>query len=158
MRRQFSFTLVVPVAVILLLALGAPLAIEVETVPLSWSQASPTDGEVLYANLCASCHGPNAKGGGPAAPALATPVPDLTLLSASNNGVFPRPELWRTIAGGSVGVPHETRVMPAWEATLEGERPDWKPARRGAFARERIEALVQHLEGLQIAAPRSDEG
>ena len=43
-------------------------------------QVDATDGRILYGNLCASCHGVDARGGGPVAEALSVAMPDLTRL------------------------------------------------------------------------------
>lgn len=157
MKRQ-SILLVGLTVAILLLVFGTPLAIEVERTPLSWHQASAVDGERLYGSLCAPCHGVDARGAGPAAPALDVPVPDLTLLAASNEGTFPERRLRRSIAGPSFAPSHRARVMPAWREAFEAVRPDWKPARREAFARERIDAVIRHLETLQEQTPTRSEG
>ena len=47
------------------------------------------EGKDLFRAYCASCHGMDAKGNGPVAPALKAPVPDLTTLAKRNRGVFP---------------------------------------------------------------------
>jgi mono/diheme cytochrome c family protein len=46
-------------------------------------------GRALYTDLCAACHGAGGRGDGPVAAGLATPPPDLTLLSQRNGGAFP---------------------------------------------------------------------
>jgi len=40
--------------------------VTVKEAPLTWQQAALTDGEELYVELCAVCHGNGAKGDGPA--------------------------------------------------------------------------------------------
>jgi hypothetical protein len=45
-----------------------------------------TRGADLFRAYCASCHGRDAKGHGPAAPALKATVPDLTVLAKNNGG------------------------------------------------------------------------
>jgi DNA-binding winged helix-turn-helix (wHTH) protein len=70
------------------------------------------DGEVVFNNLCAACHGVSGKGDGPAAGSLRKNVPDLTILSAGNHGVFPRDHVENTIAGKYRVVAHETIDMP----------------------------------------------
>jgi len=75
--------------------------VTVKEAPLTWQQAALTDGEELYVELCAVCHGNGAKGDGPAAPAMSKPVPDLTVLTAKNDGMFPRETIENSIAGES---------------------------------------------------------
>lgn len=47
-----------------------------------------TKGSDLFRAYCASCHGADAKGSGPAASALKAKVPNLTLLAKRNGGPF----------------------------------------------------------------------
>jgi len=73
------------------------------------------DGRLLFRAYCAACHGPDAKGGGPAASSLKTPPPDLTLISRRNGGSFPMVRVQKTISGeGVVTSPHGSREMPIW--------------------------------------------
>ena len=60
---------------------------------------SPTKGIEMYAVYCAPCHGVAGKGNGPAASALKTPPPDLTILKAKNNGKFPEAAVYTAIRG-----------------------------------------------------------
>ena len=122
---------------------------EVREAPLSWQQAALTDGEALYMELCAVCHGTSGKGDGPAAAAMASPVTDLTALAARNGGVFPRDEVQASITGESRVVAHGTGEMPVWGARFEEVRPDWKQHRRQALARQRIYNLTVYIETLQ---------
>jgi mono/diheme cytochrome c family protein len=46
-------------------------------------------GEVIYVRYCASCHGLSMKGDGAVASGLKNVPTDLTILSATNKGVFP---------------------------------------------------------------------
>jgi mono/diheme cytochrome c family protein len=50
---------------------------------------SPTSGSEMFKEYCASCHGADARGRGPAAPALKASPADLTVLSRNNHGKFP---------------------------------------------------------------------
>jgi len=47
-------------------------------------------GSELFYTYCSSCHGDDATGGGPMSEILNTSPPDLTGLSARNEGIFPR--------------------------------------------------------------------
>jgi mono/diheme cytochrome c family protein len=91
----------------------------------SWGQekkiqrvpAKPTtdiSGDALYKEYCATCHGMNGKGGGPAAAALKVPVPDLTKVSARNGGQFPKIKVMRVIRGQDVVAAHGSTEMPVW--------------------------------------------
>ena len=67
----------------------------------------------MFNNYCASCHGPNGKGDGPAAPALKQQPTDLTLLSQKNNGNFPGVNVMKAIENVTQNV-HGSKEMPVW--------------------------------------------
>jgi mono/diheme cytochrome c family protein len=123
--------------------------VEVKQVPLTWQQAALTDGEELYLELCAVCHGKGGMGDGPAASALKNALPDLTGLAEKNDGKFPRQEVEDSITGKSRVVSHGTIDMPIWGQAFEGVRPDWKMFRREALARQRIYNLTEYLATIQ---------
>ena len=56
-------------------------------------------GRALYADYCASCHGPKGQGDGPAAAGLGKAPADLTRLSAQNGGTFPKVHVMSVIDG-----------------------------------------------------------
>jgi mono/diheme cytochrome c family protein len=123
--------------------------VEIKEVPLKWAEAATSDGDVLFHNLCASCHGTGGKGDGPAASALKKNVVDLTVLSVNNNGVYPHKKVESAITGKARVVAHGTTDMPVWGQLFLDLRRDWKPARREAFAHQQIQALTTHIESLQ---------
>jgi mono/diheme cytochrome c family protein len=72
------------------------------------------EGAETFKAFCASCHGANATGNGPAAPALKTPVPDLTTM-AKRSGTFDKLAVERVILGSDKMPPaHGTLTMPIW--------------------------------------------
>ena len=84
----------------------------VNKVPASYT--SPASGPEMYQSYCSSCHGANAKGHGPAAPALKAAPTDLTVLAKANKGIFPA-EHFATVLEGKAAVPaHGSREMPVW--------------------------------------------
>lgn len=123
--------------------------VEVKKVPLTRQQAGLTDGEELYLELCAVCHGKGGIGDGPAASAVKKSVPDLTGLAARNGGRFPRQAVEDSITGKSRIVTHGTIDMPIWGQAFEGVRPDWKMFRRKALAQQRIHNLTDYLATIQ---------
>jgi mono/diheme cytochrome c family protein len=135
--------------------LAVVLAVEAEQppiitdAPLTWKTLALGDGEQLYGELCAVCHGTNGKGDGPAAPALRAVTPDLTLLATKNEGVFPFDEVQKAISGAGEIVAHGSRQMPIWGVAFTDVRYDRKPAQRQAFARLRIYDLATYLESIQ---------
>jgi mono/diheme cytochrome c family protein len=75
---------------------------------------SASSGKEMFESYCASCHGTDAKGSGPAAPALKTPPPDLTTLAQRNGGKFPAMRV-QGIITGQVELPaHGAKEMPVW--------------------------------------------
>lgn len=123
--------------------------VKIKQVPLTWQQAALTDGAELYGELCAVCHGQSGMGDGPAASALKKAVPDLTGLAAKNDGKFPRQQVQDAIAGKSRVVSHGTVDMPIWGQIFEDARPDLKPFRRRALARQRIYNLTEYVATIQ---------
>ena len=75
-------------------------------------------GEGMYRIYCASCHGIDGKGSGPAGAALKKAVPDLTQISARNNGQFPDFRVTHIIDGYEVQAAHGSHDMPVWGVTF----------------------------------------
>lgn len=105
----------------------------------------PVDGPGIYQTYCASCHGEDARGNGPVAPALKQKVPDLTRLSQENSGTFPADHVKTTILLGSDDLipAHGSKKMPIWGPIfheLDFDR-DW--------GQVRVENLTKYLESIQ---------
>jgi mono/diheme cytochrome c family protein len=99
-----------------------------------------SDGASMFNAYCASCHGLDGKGGGPAAKALAKAPADLTKISARNGGTFPRRRSplhrrRRRIAA------HGSRDMPVWSTLFRSMEPGTVPLR--------IQALSDFLKSIQ---------
>ena len=107
-------------------------------------RTSAASGHEMYVAYCASCHGKEGKGGGPAASALKTPPPDLTTLAKGNNGKFPADHVYQIIRG-DVNMPaHGNKEMPVWGPVflaMSGAQP--------AQVQMRLTNLSQYLESLQ---------
>jgi mono/diheme cytochrome c family protein len=71
-------------------------------------------GRQLFAANCASCHGADATGDGPAARTLKTRPSDLTRIRERNGGNFPRLEVVRFIDGERPVSAHRSAEMPKW--------------------------------------------
>lgn len=147
MRR---FLLAVAMIAVAIFSIAAAQETTIRQAPVDWGQVAIGNGEVLYAELCASCHGIDATGNGPAAPALKTPPTDLTVLAKMNGGSYPAEAVQKSITGEGEIVAHGTPGMPIWGAAIEGVRPDYKPARREWFANQRIGSLTAYLETIQV--------
>ena len=90
-----------------------PRHIKLKVAPIK--QLPAEAGKEMYASYCASCHGENGKGTGPAAPALHEAVPDLTLLAAHNRGIYPKQKVIIALSKYSESHTFGSRSeMPDW--------------------------------------------
>ena len=95
---------------------------------------APVQADALYKQYCASCHGPDGKGNGPAAAAL--PVKPADHTNPVVMGKISDAELFKAIKEGGQAV-GKSPAMPPWGGTLKDEQ---------------IRALVAHVRSL--AKPR----
>lgn len=101
-------------------------------------------GRALFVQYCASCHGIDAKGGGPTAEALKTQLPDLTSLSMKDGG-FDEAGVRTSIDGTRAKAAHGSRDMPVWGKVFES-----RPQKRGeAWAQTDIWALTEYIKSIQ---------
>ncbi len=106
-RFVLSFVCLVPVV-----TFAADPTVVIKEVPVK--ATSPTSGPQMFKEYCASCHGADAKGHGPAAPALKVHPPDLTVLSQNNHGKFPDQHVYTAIRGDVNLQVHGSPDMPVW--------------------------------------------
>lgn len=114
--------------------------------------ATAPDGADVYRRRCASCHGADARGGGPVAPALRVPPPDLTRLAAANGGVFPRDRVIAVVRGDVTVTPHGTREMPVWSLRLGPA--SGATAAAALWSARQLELLTQYLATIQAPQGR----
>ncbi len=105
-------------------------------------------GAELFVTHCASCHGVDARGDGPAASALRIPPADLTRIAARSDGVFPESSTARLIDGRFDLPAHGSREMPIWGARLANQIPGL--ATGDEVARGQIASLLEYLKSLQM--------
>ena len=105
-------------------------------------------GMQLYEQLCASCHGANAKGDGPVAPLIKTGVPDLTRIAKRDGGEFPTEDVRRTIDGRFDRPAHGPRDMPVWGWRLYDASSSDDAGER-ARTDSMIDRLVDYLRSIQ---------
>ena len=126
----------------LMMSSGATLAAEN-------SDAGKSD----YDMLCASCHGKLGKGDGPLQSELMKQIPDLTVLTKNNNGVFPFDRVIMIIDGRQRVKAHGPRDMPVWgnvfsvQTSIYNESITLSDAQ--AIARSRLLSLTEYLSRLQ---------
>ncbi len=95
---------------------------EVKKVPVH--QNNMVQGALLYRNYCATCHGMAGKGNGPAAPALKTAPPDLTMMAKNNGGKFPDLKVMHILENGTDLAAHGSKEMPVWGPVFRRMGPD----------------------------------
>lgn len=106
-------------------------------------------GEQEYMDACASCHGATGVGDGPLADLMTVPVPDLTTISAQNDGEFPMLQVIQVI-DGRTGVRGHGYPMPLWGSRFEEEAGDtYGPYGGELITRGRILVLAEYIAGLQ---------
>jgi hypothetical protein len=102
-------------------------------------------GKDLFVTHCASCHGKDATGSGPAAKALNPRPADLTQLSQRYGGEFPRLEVVQFIEGQRPVKAHQS-AMPRWGAILR-KRSDGSVSAGGSIPE--IYAITDYLASIQ---------
>jgi mono/diheme cytochrome c family protein len=115
----------------------------VKHVPIT--NAPPNSGKEMFNSYCAVCHGKDAKGDGPAAPAMKTPPSDLTLLAQKDSGKkYPASHVAAIIRGQASTPSHGIQDMPVWG-------PLFSSISQGhdAQVQQRTANLVSYIETLQ---------
>jgi hypothetical protein len=150
--------LTIVVATFAMLALGASAAAQNPPRPsapptiviVEARPAGNIDGATLFQAYCASCHGRNGKGDGPAARAIRTPVPDLTQIAATHPGT----DCWlHVLADLSTG--HRSDREPKVSET-DLDMPNWEPILRSmssvdpAMGRLRLINVSRHVASIQV--------
>lgn len=116
------------------------------------------DGKALYAAYCAQCHADDGRGGGPAAAAVKTPVPDLTQIAARSGASYNRSGVARYIAGDRPGrtLDRDNRGNPVLVmdgSGLPDEMPAWGILFRAMWPDEavyiRTGNLARYIEKMQ---------
>ena len=108
---------------------------------------SPASGSQMYITYCAACHGASGTGAGPAATALKTAPPDLTMLSRNHGGVFPADHIYSILKFGTKAPAHGTAEMPVWGdlmLTLNQSSSDGD-----VVVHQRITNLTDYLKKIQ---------
>ena len=101
-------------------------------------------GPDLFRSYCAACHGTDAKGTGPVAPALKAKVSDLTFLARNNRGSFPSARVRSIIMGDEVVASHGSRDMPIWGPIFH------ETEKEQALPKDvKLANLLQYLESIQ---------
>jgi mono/diheme cytochrome c family protein len=108
------------------------------------SSSSAPSGKKTYTHYCASCHGTDARGNGPAAVVLKTTPPDLTTLARRHGGKFPHDYVFDVLRFGTRFTSHGSSDMPIW-GPIFGSMEDYDEV----AVRKRIKELSDYLASLQ---------
>jgi mono/diheme cytochrome c family protein len=105
---------------------------------------SPASGKEMFNAYCATCHGTDGKGNGPAAAALKSPPADLTMLAKNNGGKYPSAKVTAVLRGEATLVAHGTQEMPVWGPVF------WRMSQgHESEMQQRIANLTKYIESLQ---------
>jgi len=105
---------------------------------------SPASGKEMFVSYCASCHGKEGKGDGPAANALKQLPADLTTLAKRNGGKYPSDKVTSILRGQTKLMAHGDQEMPVWGPVF------WRMSQgREEQVQMRIANLNRYLESLQ---------
>ncbi|MBS8228671.1 c-type cytochrome [Vannielia litorea] len=107
------------------------------------------EGRLLYERHCATCHGLDADGQGPMAPALVLQPVDLTELALNNSGTFPMARVVKRIDGRDPLVSHGS-PMPVYGELFDGDDTPLKAETGQPIMTSRpVADLVEYLKTLQ---------
>ena len=116
---------------------------EIKHVPATYT--NPAAGKEMYDSYCASCHGVDGKGEGPAASALKTVPTNLTILATKNGGTFPQAHVAAVIQGAAMTAAHGSKEMPVWGPIFLT-----MGSHSGAQVQLRVRNLTNYLESIQV--------
>ena len=105
---------------------------------------SPASGKEMFMSYCASCHGKDAKGDGPAAAALKQAPADLTSLAKQHGGKYPSDLVTSILRGQTKLMAHGDQDMPVWGPVF------WKMSQgHEEQVQMRVANLNRYLESIQ---------
>ena len=147
-RRNIPSCFVALASLVLMMAVVGSVSAQTPSRPPRLGLSS-VYGPDLFRFYCASCHGPDGRGGGPVAPTLKLRVPDLTMMSSRERGVFPKARVIAIVSGDqSPAIPsHGSREMPVWGPIFRALDPG------DSLNKARIENVVAYVESLQVRTP-----
>jgi mono/diheme cytochrome c family protein len=116
------------------------------------ASAGDDPGRQLYLRYCAACHGRDARGDGPVAPALGEKPTDLTRIAAEHGGTFPTENVVEAIDGTRTVRAHGVSEMPVWGEVLSAN--SGTSAQRLA-ARRTVRLIAEYLRSVQTGSRSS---
>ncbi len=142
MSTRYVVSLVTFVAAVLIYSAAqeAKTQVKHEAAPMT----SPASGKEMFVSYCASCHGKDAKGDGPAAKSLNSLPADLTTLAKRNGGKYPSDKVTSILRGQATLMAHGDQEMPVWGPVF------WRMSQgHEVEVQQRISNLNKYLESLQ---------
>jgi mono/diheme cytochrome c family protein len=108
-------------------------------------------GKAQYEARCATCHGKDGKGNGPAAREVGLKTPDLTTYAKRNGGTFPTDLAWQKIDGRPATY-DVNRQMPVWGSDFRHEAMANvnRTATPETYVTAEIYAILEHLRSMQV--------
>ena len=102
-------------------------------------------GRDLFEFYCASCHGRDGHGSGPAVPALRVAPPDLTTIATRNGGTFPHARVESFVTGDrdQLTPAHGSKEMPVWGPIFRGLDPN------DTMNKVRVANIVGYIESIR---------
>lgn len=107
-------------------------------------QPGTASGKETFVKYCASCHGEDGKGNGPAAIALKPPPADLTILSDRHEGKYPEGYVSALVKFGRNLAAHGTLDMPVWGSRFKEIDPVHDPT-----GQQHVDDVVAYIRSLQ---------
>lgn len=142
MSIRYLMCLVALFVVVMTTAVAEDAKQEVKHTPAQMT--SPASGKEMFMSYCASCHGKDAKGDGPAAAALKETPADLTTLAKRNGGKYPSDKVTTILRGQANLAAHGNKEMPVWGPVF------WRMSQgHEAEVHQRVANLNRYLESLQ---------
>ncbi|MFZ0632828.1 MAG: c-type cytochrome [Acidobacteriaceae bacterium] len=126
-------------------AFGIAQTTQIKEVPIKPTSAA--SGKQMYNSYCATCHGVDGRGNGPAASAMKTSPTDLTNLAKTNGGMFPDAHIATVLQFGVENSAHGSPEMPVWGTAFRSLAKG--TAAPDAQEQQRIANLTGYLKTLQ---------
>jgi mono/diheme cytochrome c family protein len=101
-------------------------------------------GKEIFVKYCASCHGTDGSGSGPAAAAMKTPPPDLTTLARRHEGKYPAGYVGALLKFGHSLASHGSEDMPVWGLRFKEIDPARDPT-----GQQHIDDVVAYIASIQ---------
>ena len=142
-NRRTTVLLGVAFAAVLALALAVPQ--ENKKHKPAAGEAKAAEGREMFLRFCASCHGKDGKGEGPAAVAMKTRPSDLTSISRRHGGKYPTGYVGALLKFGRNLASHGSEEMPVWGSRFKTLDPVGDPT-----GQKHVDSVVAYIESLQV--------